>query len=118
MDEREETALSLSALCARLHSSHSPLYSSTPSPLHPLLLHSFTPSLLHSPSPFSSTGACIAQAFNREHEEARKYIFAAETESDMKKWMNVMSLASIAFGSAQASMKKAVRLLSPPSRRR
>eukprot|EP00043_Microstomoeca_roanoka_P017841 m.187570 g.187570 ORF g.187570 m.187570 type:complete len:803 (-) comp16714_c0_seq3:1065-3473(-) len=47
------------------------------------------------------------KAFNREHEEARKYIFAAETESDMKKWMNVMSLASIAFGSAKASMKKA-----------
>ncbi|EGD73140.1 hypothetical protein PTSG_04853 [Salpingoeca rosetta] len=47
------------------------------------------------------------KAFNREHEEARKYIFSAETESDMKKWMNVMSLASIAFGSAKASMKKA-----------
>eukprot|EP01147_Barroeca_monosierra_P004399 gene4399-6671_t len=46
------------------------------------------------------------KAFDRQHENARKYIFAAETESDMKKWMNVMSLASIAFGSAKASLQK------------
>eukprot|EP00049_Salpingoeca_infusionum_P000510 m.40372 g.40372 ORF g.40372 m.40372 type:complete len:809 (+) comp10434_c1_seq1:87-2513(+) len=43
------------------------------------------------------------KAFNREHPEARTYIFAAEDERDMRTWMNVMSLASIAFGSGKAS---------------
>ncbi len=46
------------------------------------------------------------QAYNREQEGARKYILAAEDERDMKTWMNVLSLASIAFGSGKASMAK------------
>lgn len=40
---------------------------------------------------------------------ARSYLFAAEDEREMKTWMNVMSLASIAFGTGKASMNKAVR---------
>jgi hypothetical protein len=47
------------------------------------------------------------KAFNREHESMRKYIFAAESDKDMKTWMNVMSLASIAFGTGRAAMSKA-----------
>eukprot|EP00048_Salpingoeca_helianthica_P015518 m.227187 g.227187 ORF g.227187 m.227187 type:complete len:806 (-) comp17143_c0_seq1:162-2579(-) len=46
------------------------------------------------------------KAYNREQEGARKYILAAEDERDMKTWMNVLSLASIAFGSGKASMAK------------
>lgn len=46
------------------------------------------------------------KAVNRVHEADRKYVFAAETLEDMKTWMNVMSLASIAFGSGKASMAK------------
>ncbi len=46
------------------------------------------------------------KVFNREHGDARQYIFAAESQEDMKTWMNVMGLASIAFGSGQASMTK------------
>eukprot|EP00053_Salpingoeca_punica_P017075 m.163317 g.163317 ORF g.163317 m.163317 type:complete len:737 (-) comp17110_c2_seq1:638-2848(-) len=46
------------------------------------------------------------KAFNREHEGMRKYIFAAENDKDMKTWMNVMSLASIAFGTGKAAMSK------------
>ena len=33
-------------------------------------------------------------------------MFAAETLEEMKTWMNVLSLASIAFGTGQASMSK------------
>lgn len=47
------------------------------------------------------------KAYNREQEGARKYILAAEDERDMKTWMNVLSLASIAFGSGKASMARA-----------
>ena len=36
----------------------------------------------------------------------RKYIFSAESEKEMKTWMNVMGLASIAFGTGKASMTK------------
>eukprot|EP00051_Salpingoeca_urceolata_P001249 m.39564 g.39564 ORF g.39564 m.39564 type:complete len:1241 (+) comp11285_c0_seq1:36-3758(+) len=46
------------------------------------------------------------KAFNNHQHGARKYVFAAEDEKEMKTWMNVMSLASIAFGSGEASMKK------------
>ena len=38
------------------------------------------------------------KAFNRLKGGARKYIFAAESAEEMKVWMNVMSLACIAFG--------------------
>eukprot|EP00055_Hartaetosiga_balthica_P006035 m.18532 g.18532 ORF g.18532 m.18532 type:complete len:811 (-) comp4975_c1_seq1:916-3348(-) len=47
------------------------------------------------------------KAFNREHKDARTYYFACDNAEDMKKWMNVMSLASISFGSGKASMAKA-----------
>lgn len=46
------------------------------------------------------------KAFNREHSDARTYIFAAESMEEMKVWMNLMSLASIAFGSGKASRMK------------
>lgn len=49
------------------------------------------------------------KAYNRQNAAARKYIFAAEDEREMKTWMNVMSLASIAFGTGKASMQKVVR---------
>lgn len=46
------------------------------------------------------------KAFNRLQGKARKYIFAAESGEEMKVWMNVMSLACIAFGTGKASMAK------------
>jgi hypothetical protein len=49
------------------------------------------------------------KAFNREHIGDRTYVFAAEDEREMKTWMNVMSLASIAFGTGRASTRKEVR---------
>jgi hypothetical protein len=48
------------------------------------------------------------KAYNRHNNAARKYVFAAEDERDMRTWMNVMSLASIAFGTGKASMQKTV----------
>jgi hypothetical protein len=48
------------------------------------------------------------KVFNRVKDGERKYIFAAETEEEMKVWMNVMSLACIAFGTGKASMAKQV----------
>eukprot|EP00045_Choanoeca_perplexa_P016926 m.235406 g.235406 ORF g.235406 m.235406 type:complete len:797 (+) comp17403_c0_seq2:184-2574(+) len=47
------------------------------------------------------------KVFNRNFSNARSYLFAAEDEREMKTWMNVMSLASIAFGTGRASMAKA-----------
>lgn len=46
------------------------------------------------------------KAVNRINESERKYVFAAETEAEMRAWMNFMSLASIAFGSGKASASK------------
>lgn len=46
------------------------------------------------------------QAFNRFKDGDRQYVFAAESEQEMKVWMNVMSLACIAFGTGEASMSK------------
>lgn len=46
------------------------------------------------------------KAVNRVNQSERKYVFAAETEAEMKAWMNFMSLASIAFGSGKASAAK------------
>lgn len=47
------------------------------------------------------------KAFNRYHDGEREYEMAADSEEEMKVWMNVMSLASIAFGSGKASAAKA-----------
>ena len=41
------------------------------------------------------------KAFNRVRDGDRQFIFAAENASEMKQWMNVMSLASIAFGTGK-----------------
>eukprot|EP00039_Didymoeca_costata_P015190 m.254297 g.254297 ORF g.254297 m.254297 type:complete len:767 (-) comp16170_c2_seq1:2644-4944(-) len=46
------------------------------------------------------------KAFNRFKDGDRQYVFAAESEQEMKVWMNVMSLACIAFGTGEASMSK------------
>jgi hypothetical protein len=46
------------------------------------------------------------QIFNREDQSGRSYILAAEDDKEMKTWMNVLSLASIAFGSGKASMAR------------
>jgi len=48
------------------------------------------------------------KAFNRMRDGDRQYVFAADNAAEMKQWMNVMSLASIAFGSGKASMQKTV----------
>ena len=37
---------------------------------------------------------------------ARQYILACESEEDQRTWMNLLSMASIAFGSGQASMQR------------
>ena len=47
------------------------------------------------------------KAFNRLRDGDRQFVFAAESQEEMKTWMNVMSLASIAFGTGKASMAKA-----------
>ena len=41
-----------------------------------------------------------------KEKESRKYLFAAEDDKEMKTWMNVISLATIAFGSGKASMTR------------
>lgn len=46
------------------------------------------------------------KAFNRLRDGDREYIFAAENSDEMKIWMNVLSLACIAFGTGKASMTK------------
>ena len=40
---------------------------------------------------------------HRFDNKARKFIFAADTQDNMRIWMNIMSLGSIAFGSGAAS---------------
>eukprot|EP00042_Codosiga_hollandica_P046244 m.484138 g.484138 ORF g.484138 m.484138 type:complete len:798 (-) comp57197_c1_seq9:252-2645(-) len=48
------------------------------------------------------------KAFNREYKSGRQYMFAADTQDEMRTWMNVLSLASIAYGSGQASSRQDV----------
>jgi hypothetical protein len=46
------------------------------------------------------------KCFNRLKRRDRQFIFAADTAEEMKVWMNVLSLACIAFGTGKASMAK------------
>ena len=38
------------------------------------------------------------------HTQGRTYVLAADTLSDMRTWMNLLALASIAFGSGAAAV--------------